>query len=241
MPEITENVPEQNPGITGQAIPYVDKIKYGIYAKYIKRPMDFTLALLALIVFSPVMLIIALLVRLKLGNPVLFKQDRPGKDEKVFKLYKFRTMTDKRDENGDLLPDSERLTRFGKFLRSTSIDELPELINILQNKMSIVGPRPLAVQYIPYYNDFQKMRHSILPGLTGWAQVNGRNAVTWENRFSHDIEYITNISFQMDIRIIFMTVACVFRRSGIGERGIDSLMDFDEYIRQQQREKEVLR
>ena len=189
--------------------------KKGVYEKYIKRPMDFVLSLLALIVLSPVLLVVAILVRMKLGSPVLFMQERPGKDEKIFKLYKFRTMTDERDENGNLLPDDVRLTKFGRLLRSTSLDELPELINILKGDMSIVGPRPLLVEYLPYYTAKERHRHDVRPGLTGLAQVNGRNTLTWEEKFSYDIRYIENISLLEDIRIILLTVEKVFKRSDI--------------------------
>ena len=159
----------------------------GFYEKYIKRLLDFTLSLLALIVLSPVLLITALLVRVRLGSPVIFRQPRPGKGGKVFRLYKFRSMTDQRDENGELLPDDQRLPPFGKALRRTSLDELPELVNILRGDMSIVGPRPLLVKYLPLYNEEQRHRHDVRPGLTGWAQVNGRNAISWEEKFSLDV------------------------------------------------------
>lgn len=189
--------------------------KGGFYRKYIKRPMDFILALIALIVFSPLMLIIALLVKINLGSPVLFKQKRPGLNEKIFTLYKFRTMTDEKDRNGNLLPDSDRLTRFGKFLRSTSLDELPELYNILKGDMSIVGPRPLLVQYLPLYNDFQRRRHEVRPGLTGLAQVNGRNAITWQEKFEYDVEYVGNVTFKNDMLIILKTIVKIIKREGI--------------------------
>lgn len=189
--------------------------KGGFYRKYIKRPMDFILALIALIVFSPLMLIIALLVKINLGSPVLFKQKRPGLNEKIFTLYKFRTMTDEKDRNGNLLPDSDRLTRFGKFLRSTSLDELPELYNILKGDMSIVGPRPLLVQYLPLYNDFQRRRHEVRPGLTGLAQVNGRNAITWQEKFEYDVEYVDNVTFKNDMLIILKTIVKIIKREGI--------------------------
>ncbi len=188
-----------------------------MYAKYIKRILDFVLSLVALIVLSPVLLIVAILVRVKLGSPVIFKQQRPGKNEKIFTLYKFRTMTDKKDENGNLLPDSERLTKFGKFLRSTSLDELPELVNILKGDMAIVGPRPLLVEYLPLYNEEQKHRHDVRPGLTGLAQVSGRNSITWEEKFNDDLEYIEKISILEDIKIIFTTIGKVFKREGISQ------------------------
>lgn len=187
----------------------------GIYRKYFKRPLDIIISLISLIVLSPLMLIIALLVKINLGSPVIFKQKRPGLNEKIFTIYKFRTMTDERDENGELLPDHKRLTKFGKFLRSTSLDELPELINILKGDMSIVGPRPLAVSYLPYYNDFEKQRHNVRPGLTGLAQVNGRNSLSWDQRFNYDVKYVHEVSFILDIKIIFKTIGKVLKRSGI--------------------------
>lgn len=187
----------------------------GIYRKYFKRPLDIVLALIAIIIFSPVMLIVSILVRINLGSPVIFKQQRPGLNEKIFTLYKFRTMTDERGKNGELLPDSARLTKFGKFLRSTSLDELPELFNILKGDMSIVGPRPLLVEYLPLYNDYQKRRHEVRPGLTGLAQINGRNAINWEERFNLDVEYVDNITFLGDWKIIFLTIKKVLVREGI--------------------------
>lgn len=185
------------------------------YEKYIKRLLDFTLSLLALIVLSPVLLITALLVRTKLGSPVIFCQERPGKDGRIFHLYKFRSMTDQRDENGQLLPDSVRLTAFGKKLRATSLDELPELINILRGDMSIVGPRPLLVSYLPYYTQEEKHRHDVRPGLTGLAQVNGRNNLTWEQKFAYDLEYVNHLTFVNDVKIIFKTVLNVFARADV--------------------------
>lgn len=187
----------------------------GIYRRFIKRPMDFILSLIAIIVLSPVFLIIAILVRINLGSPVIFKQKRPGLNEKIFIMYKFRTMTDERDENGQLLPDSERLTKFGKILRSTSLDELPELINILKGDMSIVGPRPLLVEYLPLYNDFQRRRHDVRPGLTGLAQVNGRNSISWEEKFKLDVQYVDNVSFLLDMKIILLTLKKTIKREGI--------------------------
>lgn len=189
------------------------------YRKYGKRIMDLILSLISLIVLSPVLLIIALLVRLKLGRPVIFRQERPGLNEKIFTLYKFRTMTNETDKNGELLPDSTRLTKFGGFLRSTSLDELPELLNIIKGDMSIVGPRPLLVKYLPLYNDHQRHRHDVRPGLTGWAQVNGRNAISWEEKFDLDIEYVNNISLLLDLKIIFLTIKKVFLREGINQPG----------------------
>ena len=193
--------------------------KQGPYEKYFKRPLDVFCSGLALIVLSPVMGVTALLVRSKLGSPVLFTQDRPGKDEKIFKLYKFRTMTDERDENGELLPDEVRLTKFGKLLRSTSIDELPELWNIFCGDMSVVGPRPLLVQYLPLYNERQHHRHDVRPGLTGYAQANGRNAVSWPEKFEMDVYYTEHIGFWMDVKIILQTVREVLKRDGISAEG----------------------
>lgn len=189
---------------------------YGPYERFIKRPFDAFLATGALIVFSPILLITAVLVRTKLGSPVLFTQDRPGRDEKIFKLYKFRSMTDERDENGELLPDDVRLTKFGRMLRSSSLDELPELFNIIKGDMSIVGPRPLLVSYLPYYTEEERRRHGVRPGLTGLAQVNGRNCLTWDEKFSWDLKYVKEISFMSDIQIIFMTVKkAVIKSEGV--------------------------
>ncbi|SEL82725.1 MULTISPECIES: sugar transferase [unclassified Butyrivibrio] len=193
----------------------VKKGRQGIYSLFIKRLIDIILSLLVLVCFSWLYLILAILVRVKLGSPVIFKQPRPGKDEKVFNLYKFRTMTDKRDENGNLLPDEDRLPEFGKKLRATSLDELPEFINILKGDMSFVGPRPLLVKYLPLYNEEQKRRHDVRPGLTGWAQVNGRNLLSWEDRFEKDVYYVDHLSFLMDLKIVFMTVAVVFKHDDI--------------------------
>lgn len=187
----------------------------GFYEKYIKRLLDIVLSGAALVILSPVLLITAVLVRIKLGSPVIFTQERPGKDEKVFKLHKFRSMTDARDENGNLLPDKERLTRFGAKLRSLSIDELPELWDIFRGKMSIVGPRPLLVKYLPYYTDEERHRHDVRPGLTGLAQVNGRNDLSWEQKFKYDLEYVQHISFCEDIKIMFSTVGKVLNKSGV--------------------------
>jgi len=201
-----------------------------IYRKYIKRPMDFILALLAIIVLSPVMLVIAISVRVKLGKPVLFKQKRPGLNEKIFTIYKFRTMTDQRDEYGNLLPDNMRLTKFGKFLRSTSLDELPELFNILKGDMSIVGPRPQLVRDLVFMTPEQQKRHSVLPGLTGWAQVNGRNAVTWEKKLELDLEYIEDVNFLNDAKIVFLTIVKVFKREGISADAMDTAEDLGDYL-----------
>lgn len=191
--------------------------KKGFYEKYIKRLLDIVLSLLAIIVLSPVLLIVAVLVRVKLGSPVLFKQERPGLNEKVFRMYKFRSMSDQKDENGNLLPDDVRLTSFGKKLRSTSLDELPELFNILKGDMSIVGPRPLSVVYLSYYTDEERLRHTARPGLTGFAQINGRNAISWEQKFEYDVEYVNNVSFAMDLKIVFGTIGKVLHRDGIGQ------------------------
>lgn len=198
-----------------------------MYAKYIKRMLDFILSLIALIVLSPLMIIIGILVRIKLGRPVIFKQKRPGKDEKIFTLYKFRTMTDEKDEQGNLLADEKRLTKFGKFLRSTSLDELPELWNILKGEMAIVGPRPLLVEYLPLYNEEQKHRHDIKPGLTGLAQITGRNAIQWEEKFKEDIEYVNNITFIQDTKIILKTFIKVFKKDGINQEGNATMKKFE--------------
>ncbi len=186
-----------------------------MYRHFLKRVLDIVISFCALAVLWPLLLVVAVLVRIKLGSPVLFSQERPGKDEKIFRMYKFRTMTDERDENGALLPDEVRLTSFGKFLRSTSLDELPELWAIFTGKMSFVGPRPLLVQYLPLYNEEQHRRHAVRPGLTGWAQVNGRNLVSWQERFRLDVEYVDKMSLWMDIKIIFLTVKTVLVREGI--------------------------
>jgi lipopolysaccharide/colanic/teichoic acid biosynthesis glycosyltransferase len=186
-----------------------------IYRRYIKRIMDIVLSFIAIILLSPFLLIIAFLVRIKLGSPVIFKQDRPGLNEKIFTLYKFRTMTDERDENGELLPDEKRMTKYGKFLRSTSLDELPELFNIFKGDMSLVGPRPLLVQYLPLYDEYQRRRHEVRPGLSGLAQISGRNTLSWEEKFRLDVEYVDNISFIGDFKIILSTLKKVFVREGI--------------------------
>ncbi len=196
------------------------------YRKYIKRPMDFLLSLCAIILLSPLLLITAILIRVRLGSPIIFKQERPGLNEKIFTLYKFRTMTDERDEHGVYLPDSVRLTKFGKLLRGTSIDELPELFNILKGDMSIVGPRPLLVQYLEIYNKHQKRRHEVRPGLSGLAQVNGRNAISWESRFNLDVEYVDNISFIGDWKIILLTIKKVFVREGINSEDSATMEPF---------------
>jgi len=196
------------------------------YDKYIKRIIDFTLSLCGMILLSPILLIIAVLVRTKLGAPILFKQERPGINGEVFTMYKFRTMTDKKDKFGELLPDEERLTKFGKFLRSASLDELPEIFNILKGDMSIVGPRPLLVKYLPLYNERQSLRHNVKPGLTGYAQVNGRNAISWEEKFELDVFYVENISFLLDLKIFFLTIKKVFVREGISSETSVTMEEF---------------
>lgn len=208
----------------------------GIYARFFKRAMDFALSFFALVFLSPIILAVAILVRIKLGSPVIFKQERPGKDGKIFTMYKFRSMTNETDENGKLLPDDVRLTKFGKLLRSTSLDELPELWNILKGDMSIIGPRPLAVQYLPYYTEEENRRHDVRPGLSGLAQVNGRNAISWEEKFKYDIQYVNSITFLGDVSIIIKTVKTAIKRESIGERGVDTV-DFDEYRKNKQREE----
>ncbi len=186
-----------------------------IYQNHIKRLQDFVLSVMALLLLWPLLVVVAILVRVKLGSPILFSQARPGKHEKIFKMYKFRTMTDAKDAEGNLLPDAVRLTKFGKFLRATSLDELPELWNILRGDMAIVGPRPLLVEYLPLYNEKQKKRHLVRPGLTGYAQVNGRNAISWDEKFQFDVDYVDQISFTMDWKIFFLTIKKVFVREGI--------------------------
>ena len=197
-----------------------------MYDKVVKRGFDLILSGVALIVLSPVYLVLAILVRVKLGKPVLFSQERPGKHGKVFRMYKFRSMTDQRDAEGNLLPDEYRMTRFGAALRATSLDELPELWNIFKGDMSIVGPRPLLVRYLPRYNARQRRRHDVRPGLTGWAQVNGRNAISWEQKFEYDVEYVEKESFLFDVKIILMTVAKVLHRSGISQEGNVTMEEF---------------
>ena len=208
----------------------------GLYEKYVKRVLDIICALAAMIVFCWLYAIVAILVRVKLGSPVIFCQERPGKDEKIFKLYKFRSMTDERDENGELLPDDVRLTKFGKLLRSTSLDELPEAWNILKGDMSVVGPRPLLVKYLPRYDAHQARRHEVKPGLSGYAQVHGRNAVTWEEKFDLDVWYVEHVSFLLDVKIILDTVKIVLRQEGINSGTSDTMEEFmgtrkkEEYI-----------
>ncbi len=198
-----------------------------MYRKYFKRPVDICCALLAIIVFSWLYIIVAVLVRVKLGSPIIFRQERPGKDGKIFTLYKFRTMTDKRDENGELLPDEVRLTKFGKLLRASSLDELPEAFNILFGHMSVVGPRPLLVRYLPLYNEHQARRHEVRPGLSGLAQISGRNAISWEEKFDLDVTYVDNVTFLGDVKIIFLTVwKAFFKEEGISAEGEATMGEF---------------
>ena len=199
---------------------------YGIYERFIKRPQDIICAVAAITLLSPLMIVIAIAVRIKLGSPVLFRQERAGRDGRVFKMYKFRTMTDEKDENGLLLPDEMRLTPFGKKLRSTSLDELPELFNILKGDMSVVGPRPLLVKYLPRYNERQARRHEVRPGFTGLAQINGRNSITWKEKLEWDIRYVDRITFAGDWKIIFGTVRTVLRREGISSEGEATATEF---------------
>ncbi len=211
----------------GTEMPVRHSARNGVYRNYLKRPMDFALSLCAIIVLAPILIIVAVLIRVKLGSPVIFKQKRPGLNEKIFTMYKFRTMTDERDEKGELLPDKIRLTRFGKFLRSASLDELPELFNILRGDMSVVGPRPLLVQYLPLYNEEQKQRHDVRPGLSGLAQISGRNALSWENKFDLDVHYVENVSFIDDWKIIFLTIKKAFKREGINQAGEATMEPFE--------------
>lgn len=200
--------------------------RQGVYERYIKRPQDFCCALLATVCLSPLLAVIAALVRVKLGSPVLFAQERPGKDGKIFRLYKFRTMTDARDAQGRLLSDEERMTSFGKLLRSTSLDELPELFNILKGDMAVVGPRPLLVRYLPLYSERQARRHEVRPGLTGLAQVHGRNAMSWEEKFDWDVRYVDDVRFLRDWGIVFKTVRTVFLREGISSGTSETMEEF---------------
>lgn len=204
--------------------------KKSIYSRFFKRPMDIVLSLIALIVLSPIMLIVAILVKIKLGSPVIFKQKRPGLNEKIFTMYKFRTMTDERDENGELLPDSDRLTKFGRVLRSTSLDELPEFFNILKGDMSIVGPRPQLVRDMVYMTPEQRRRYDIRPGLTGWAQVNGRNAIEWEDKLNYDLEYLEKISFWFDAKIVLITIKKILKMDSISYEGMATAEDFGDYL-----------
>lgn len=201
-----------------------------MYAKYIKRPLDFMLSLIAIIILSPLLLIVAILVRIKLGKPVIFKQQRPGKNEKIFTLYKFRTMTDEKDENGNLLPDEQRLTKFGKALRSTSLDELPELINILKGDMAIVGPRPQLIKDMLFMTKEQRRRHSVRQGLTGLAQISGRNNISWEEKINYDLKYIDRITFYGDLKIILKTVEKVFKKEDIETEGMETAEDLCDYL-----------
>lgn len=215
----TEFTPSMKPSVPNNT-------RNRFYRLYVKRVLDFILSLGAIIILLPVFIIVALLVRVNLGSPIIFKQERPGLNEKLFILYKFRTMNDKRDENGKLLPDQIRLTKFGRLLRSTSLDELPELWNILKGDMSIVGPRPLLVKYLPLYNEFQKQRHNIRPGLTGLAMSKGRNALSWDQKFSYDVYYSNNVSFLLDVKILFWTLLIVLKRKGINEAGQATVCEF---------------
>lgn len=201
-----------------------------LYARFIKRIQDVIIACVLCIVLSPILFIVAILVKIKLGSPVIFKQKRPGLNNEIFTLYKFRTMTDKKDKSGELLPDIERMTDFGKWLRSTSLDELPEIINIIRGSLSIVGPRPQLVRDLVFMNDQQKMRHSVRPGLTGLAQVNGRNNINWDEKFDYDLKYISNITFLNDWKIIFQTVRKVFFKEGITQEGLATSEDLGDYL-----------
>ena len=212
---------------------------FAMYAKYIKRMLDFLIALVGLVVASPILLIVAVLVRTKLGSPVLFAQERPGKDEKIFKLYKFRSMSDARDEQGNLLPDKDRLTPFGKMLRATSLDELPELFNILKGDMSLIGPRPLLVSYLPWYTEREQLRHTVRPGLTGLAQVSGRNSLVWDKRLEKDVEYVEHLSFMMDLKILFMTVKKVVCKDDVAEYTNEIEGNFAEISKQQKMREEI--
>lgn len=230
-------------GITALVMEMVSKPgfhkPYGPYERFVKRPLDAFLSTGALIVLSPVWIITAFLIRIRLGSPVLFSQDRPGKEEKVFKLYKFRTMTDQRDELGDLMPDEVRLTPFGKALRSTSLDELPELLNIIKGDMAVVGPRPLLVKYLPWYTEEQHKRHDVRPGLTGYAQAHGRNTVDWDDKFQMDVDYANHITFMGDVRIILDTVKAVFKHEGISSATSATMGDFRDYCKSKGREAKV--
>ena len=207
-----------------------------MYKNFFKRFLDIIISLIFILCFWWLYVVIAILVRIKLGSPILFKQDRPGQNEKIFKMYKFRTMTDAKDGLGILLPDSERLTSFGKFLRSTSLDEIPELWNVLKGEMSLVGPRPLMPKYLAYYTEEEKKRHNVRPGVTGWAQVNGRNSLTWEDKFRYDLEYVNSVSFWFDLKIVFITIKKVFKRQDISDFSDENKeIDFDEYRRMEKK------
>ena len=201
-----------------------------MYKHFFKRLFDIVLSLLVIVLFSWLYIILAILVRTKLGSPIIFKQQRPGKDEKIFGMYKFRSMTDEKDENGNLLPDEVRLTSFGKKLRATSLDELPEFFNILKGDMSFIGPRPLLVKYLPYYTDRERLRHSVRPGLTGYAQAHGRNAISWEKKFEYDIYYVEHLTFLTDVKVIIDTIKTVLSHDGVV---LNALPDFDEYRKAQ--------
>lgn len=198
----------------------------GVYYNWIKRIIDIVLSFIAIVLLCPILICIAIFIKAKLGSPIIFSQERPGKDEKIFHMYKFRTMTDERNKNGELLPDEDRLTSFGRKLRSTSLDELPELFNILKGDMSIVGPRPLLVKYLPLYNDEQRQRHLVRPGITGLAQVNGRNAISWEEKFKLDCEYVKNVTFINDMKIFFKTISTVVKREGISSDTSETMEEF---------------
>jgi Sugar transferases involved in lipopolysaccharide synthesis len=210
-------------------------IRQGVYGRYVKRLLDFILSLIALLLFWWVLAIVAILVRVKLGGPVIFRQPRPGRDEKIFMLYKFRSMTDERDESGELLPDEIRLTSFGKKLRATSLDELPELFNILKGDMAIVGPRPQLVRDMVFMTPLQRTRHSIRPGLTGLAQVRGRNAITWDEKLDFDLIYLEDISFVNDARIVFETIGKVFQSDGVSSEGMETAEDLGDYLLRENR------
>ena len=197
-----------------------------LYSRYVKRILDFIFSLLLILVLSPLFAVVAILVRMELGSPVIYRQDRPGKQEKIFSLCKFRSMSDGRDENGSLLPDAERMTKFGLWLRRTSFDELPELVNIIKGDMSFIGPRPLLIQYLDRYNEFQKQRHEVRPGLTGLAQINGRNDIGWKERFEYDVDYVQNVRFSLDVKIFFATIGTVLKREGISEQGEATMSEF---------------
>lgn len=199
-----------------------------MYSKYIKRLLDIILSFSAIIILLPIYVIVSILVLIFMGWPIIFKQPRPGKNEKIFNMYKFRTMTNKKDKDGNLLPDEERLPKFGKFLRVTSLDEIPELFNILKGDMSLIGPRPLLVKYLPYYTEEEHHRHDVRPGLTGWAQVNGRNLLNWDERFKKDLEYVNNISFKMDLKVIFKTISIVLKREGVTDKKTVTMTFLDE-------------
>ena len=199
-----------------------------MYKKFFKRFFDIILSLIAIIILSPVYIIVSILVLIFMGWPILFKQPRPGKNEKIFNMYKFRTMTNKKDKDGNLLPDEQRLPKFGKFLRKTSLDELPEFFCILNGSMSFVGPRPLLVKYLPYYTEEEHHRHDVRPGLTGWAQANGRNLVNWDERFKLDLEYVNNVSLKMDIKVILKTISVVLKHEGITDGKTETMTFLDE-------------